>query len=270
MAARDPDTETLVEPERQNEQTTFLLADVDAEAIADDCYDNPTRIYNPFITHMITNPAKQGWDARNMMGNIPMTTRVWCFNRFGQTQTHVPGLNSNTIPDDDDAPGDESYRTIYIGGEHEDFYDPDFVIYNDVVVVHGDETAARPNDIAVYGYPDDEFLPTDFHTATYYREPAQRGDNGGTPERDYIYIIGGLGYPGSDHRKETVTQRLDLQDYSVERVHTTGDVPPPHRHAKARLENNDMIVVTWGKEEEHRYGLHIPDLRWEKLSRVSS
>lgn len=39
---------------------------------------------------------------------------VWCFNRFGATRTKLP-----------------DGRTVCIGGEHEDFYDPDFYIYND-------------------------------------------------------------------------------------------------------------------------------------------
>ena len=40
----------------------------------------------------------------------------WCFNRFGRTLTELPGGTQ-----------------ILIAGEHEDHYDPDFFIYNDVV-----------------------------------------------------------------------------------------------------------------------------------------
>lgn len=129
---------------------------------------------------MILNNHKSGWDARNMLGNIPLTTPIWCFNRVGQTQTIVRRLNSNTLPKDDDpTASDGFYRTIYIGGEHEDSYDPDFVIYNDVVVIHGHKETAGLGEIAIYGYPDDDILPTDFHTARYYKEPAARpGDDG--------------------------------------------------------------------------------------------
>jgi hypothetical protein len=42
----------------------------------------------------------------------------WCFVRFGMSQTVM-------------ADG----RMICIAGEHEDFYDPDFCIYNDVIVL---------------------------------------------------------------------------------------------------------------------------------------
>ena len=41
----------------------------------------------------------------------------WCFRRFGQSKTELP-----------------DGRVVLIGGEHEDSYDPDFYIYNDVVV----------------------------------------------------------------------------------------------------------------------------------------
>jgi hypothetical protein len=40
-------------------------------------------------------------------------TPVWCFDRFGGTVTVLP-----------------DGRQVYIGGEHEDYYDPDFCIYN--------------------------------------------------------------------------------------------------------------------------------------------
>ena len=42
----------------------------------------------------------------------------WSWQRFGRTSTALP-----------------DGRVIHIAGEHEDFYDPDFCIYNDVMVV---------------------------------------------------------------------------------------------------------------------------------------
>src|SRR4051812_11149947 len=39
----------------------------------------------------------------------------WCFTRFGRTSTQLP-----------------DGRVVKISGEHEDHYDPDFFIYNDV------------------------------------------------------------------------------------------------------------------------------------------
>ena len=71
---------------------------------------------------------------------------IWNFDRMGATRTPHP-----------------DGRMICIGGEHEDHYDPDFCIYNDVVVLDLDGS------IAIYGYPNDLFPPTDFHTATLSR-----------------------------------------------------------------------------------------------------
>ncbi|KAK4214567.1 hypothetical protein QBC37DRAFT_372816 [Rhypophila decipiens] len=298
MATSDSDERTLVAPKRRgrNKQTPFLLQDTNAEAIRDNCHDNPTQISNPFITHMIVKGG-DAYHARKMMGfdKLPFTKsciRFWTFNRWGQTKTTVPG---NGISSD---------RVIFIGGGYEDWYDPDFMIYNDVVVFHIHTDAAsekeypsniiaipqrpgheQPNEISFYGYPADEFLPTDCHTATYYKEPAAKQEEDETttgsapmsPAKEWIYIIGGMGYPDSGHRKETVTQRLNLHSYRIERVHPTGDVPPPYVpllpefSAQAKLENNDTIEVSWVTEnrkdgkKQHRYGLYLPELRWKKL-----
>ena len=46
---------------------------------------------------------------------------AWCYQRFGRTITQLP-----------------DGRIVEIAGEHEDYYDPDFCIYNDVVVYQGD------------------------------------------------------------------------------------------------------------------------------------
>src|SRR5207253_3036289 len=72
----------------------------------------------------------------------------WCFaQRYGMTSTKLT-----------------NGRTIHIGGEYEDSYDEEFCIYNDVIV-------RVPNDeVAIYGYPREDFPPTDFHTATLVEE----------------------------------------------------------------------------------------------------
>jgi hypothetical protein len=81
----------------------------------------------------------------------------WSWQRFGRTSTPL-------------ADG----RTIHIAGEHEDAYDPDFCIYNDVVVEHPDGRRE------FFLYPKDVFPPTDFHTATLIGHE--------------IVLIGSLGY----------------------------------------------------------------------------
>ncbi len=55
---------------------------------------------------------------------------AWCFERLGQSVTVLP-----------------EGRRVFIAGEHEDNYDPDFHIYNDVAIWSPDGT------IEVLGYP---------------------------------------------------------------------------------------------------------------------
>ncbi len=65
-------------------------------------------------------------------------------------------------------------RLVQIAGKHEDFYDPDFYIDNDVIV---HDTKGK---FKIYSYPEEVFSPTDSHSATF-------------PDR-FIYIIGSIGY----------------------------------------------------------------------------
>ena len=58
---------------------------------------------------------------------------------MGQSQTELP-----------------DGRLICVAGEHEDSYDPDFHIYNDVVVFD------PSGEYEIYGYPQNVFPPTDF------------------------------------------------------------------------------------------------------------
>ena len=83
---------------------------------------------------------------------------------------------------------------ICIAGEHEDYYDPDFCIYNDVVVLGLDGS------VEIYGYPKDVFPPTDFHTATLVG--------------DRVIVIGRLGYMGSDIPARRRCIALDLATLS--------------------------------------------------------
>jgi hypothetical protein len=46
---------------------------------------------------------------------------------------------------------------------------------------------ATQENITIYDYPLDVFPTTDFHTATYFRDP--------TSGKEYIFIVGGIGYP---------------------------------------------------------------------------
>lgn len=94
---------------------------VDADAAQGGCTTNPTRIDKPFWKYMIAGGSKPARYARAKLGLRPSERgAVFCFHRFGRTVTELP-----------------DGRIVLIGGEHEDFYDNDFFIYNDVVVIHG-------------------------------------------------------------------------------------------------------------------------------------
>ena len=79
---------------------------------------NPSVMNNPFWMSQIGPGGVCAWDARTLFASEEelrddSEDPVWCFRRFGATRTKLP-----------------DGRVVYIGGEHEDFYDRDFFIYN--------------------------------------------------------------------------------------------------------------------------------------------
>lgn len=150
---------------------------------------NPERMDIPFWIAMI-RAGVTGFQARAKFepDSDPLDGPIWSAQRFGQSLTLLP-----------------DGRAIQIGGEHEDSYDPDFRIYNDVFVHQPDGS------IEIYAYPEDVFPPTDFHTATLVGAG--------------IYIIGGLGYPGARTFGQTPVYRLDLASLRIERLRVRGAAP---------------------------------------------
>ncbi len=134
----------------------------------------------------------------------------WSWQRFGRTSTALP-----------------DGRVIHVAGEHEDSYDFDFCIYNDVVVEY--PSGQRE----FYLYPKDVFPPTDFHTATLVD-----GD---------IVLIGSLGY--KDMRRPGTTQvlRLNTRTLAVETIPTNGDCPGWINDHRAEKIGDDKIIVVGGK-----------------------
>lgn len=166
---------------------------------------------------------------------------VWCYQRFGRTITELP-----------------DGRIIEIAGEHEDYYDPDFCIYNDVVVHLGN------GDFQIFGYPENVFPPTDFHTATLVG--------------NYIYIIGSLGYSGQRIYNETPVYRLDCTTFKMEKLETNGEKPGwIHRH-KAYYQKPSKLYIIGGKicaSENNKekyidnladYFLDLTNLKWSRVS----
>jgi Ankyrin repeats (3 copies) len=158
---------------------------------------------------------------------------IWSFDRSGQSFTELP-----------------DGRIIEIGGEHEDSYDPDFCIYNDVVVHDGQ------GNFQIFGYPQAVFPPTDFHTATLVG--------------NYIYIIGRLGYYQCRTYQQTPVYRLDCRSYQIEPVITTNSPGWIYGHRAEYLESG-MIVIWGGSIEDAKessknslkYQLNLKSLVWE-------
>ena len=172
---------------------------------------NPTRMNNPVWESIIQCGESAYAINERFSGPSPFDAGPgWCFDRFGQSAT--------TLADG---------RVILIAGEHEDYYDPDFYIYNDVVVKH-------PNGaIDIYGYPRDVFPPTDFHSATL--------------AGDKIVLIGSLGYDAERRPDATQVLILDLVDFSVRLVESGGELPGwIHGHEATLAADGRSICITKG------------------------
>lgn len=177
--------------------------------------NNPEETTGPYRVAMIRSGVN-GYNARRYFKDLENDSPrlagkapTWCADRFGQSFTLL-----------------EDGRIILIAGEHEDAYDPDFCIYNDVIVV------SPEGEIRIFGYPYSVFPPTDFHTATVVG-------------RD-IYVIGSLGYI---HQRDGTLPifRLSTVDYRIEPVVTTGEMPGRLFHHRADLIKEHKIQVRGGK-----------------------
>jgi hypothetical protein len=175
--------------------------------------DNPAVQTNPVWTWLARNPEVNAWQANRHFGG-PSALGAgpgWCACRFGQSETELP-----------------DGRVVLIGGEHEDHYDPDFYIYNDVFV--RDRTGA----IEILGYAPEVFPPTDFHSATLVG--------------DRIVVIGSLGYPNERDPARTPVLSLDITTLAFAPVETTGDAPGwIHRHVATLAPDGHAIVVKGGE-----------------------
>lgn len=173
---------------------------------------NPERVDIPFWTAQIRS-CQSAYLARSaIVGSDAQTDGpVWSFDRFGRTATRL-------------ADG----RLVLIAGEHEDHYDPDFCIYNDVTVIGPDAS------ITHYTYPAQDFPPTDFHTATL--------------DQDGIWIIGNLGYARDRRPGQTQVLWLSLTDFSIHRIATKGQGPGWIHGHRATLQDGG-IYVTGGRTE---------------------
>lgn len=205
---------------------------------------NPEVMNNPFWEGMIRAGLTAYHAAVQVEGERHYPAGydpIWCAERFGQSLTFL-----------------EDGRIVQAGGEHEDSYDPDFCIYNDVFVHH-------PNGrITIYGYPKAVFPPTDFHTATLVGS--------------HIYLVGSLGYQGTRLFGETPVYRLDTETFTLERLRTTGDNPGwIYRHRAVQLSAHEIeirdgtVATSIQGVKDHSanaavFTLNIGTLIWRRLA----
>lgn len=135
---------------------------------------------------------------------------IWTFERYGATRTEL-----------------EDGRIVCIGGEHEDYYDPDFHIYNDLIVL------APDGQIEIYCYPKEVFPPTDFHTATAVG--------------DEIIIIGCLGNVAERRPGFTPVYSVDMKNYRISQVIASGTAPGWISKHAADLSNDAVINLRGGQ-----------------------
>jgi hypothetical protein len=202
---------------------------------------NPERMTNP-VWEWLVRSKLSAYEV-NKAYNGPSALAAgpgWCFSRFGQSTTPL-------------ADG----RTVLIAGEHEDHYDPDFYIYNDVVVLEPD------GGVSIYGYPSQVFQPTDFHSATL--------------EGDRIVLIGNLGYLNA-RGTETPISILNLKNMSISSTAGRGTSPGwIHGHEAALSKDGRKIRVRSGKrwtdsenplvENIDDWELSLGDWSWTRLTR---
>ena len=179
---------------------------------------NPERIESPVWTWLVETRLSayraartfdpDGSDSTLKEGSGP----GFCFDRMG-----CPAVD---LPDG---------RRVWVAGEHEDHYDPDFYIYNDVIAREPDGS------VVIYAYPEDVFAPTDFHSATF------------DPSRRCVWIVGNLGPVEAREPDRTPVYTLDLDTFAIESVETTGDAPGwIHGHTATISGDGTRLTVSRG------------------------
>ncbi len=223
---------------------------------------NPERMRLPYWEWMVRS-MENPFSVRERLGlpqNFPACARSevegatcgmrpepdWCFDRFGATRTSLP-----------------DGRILCVGGEHEDWYDPDFCIYNDLVVKRptpgATDVTKDEGEVEIYGYPEEVFPPTDFHTATLVA--------------DRVLLVGRLGYAEGRDPKSTPIYALDTTSYAIEGLSASGPCPGwIYKHHASYEAGRHALLVRGGRSLDHSrhtdvHRLHLADRRWELVAR---
>lgn len=210
---------------------------------------NPELMDVPFWREMVRTGVNAYQGYRHFAGEAERdySRKIWSYDRFGAPIVSLP-----------------DGRFVRIAGEHEDYYDPDFYIYNDVTVFDG------KGDFQIWGYPREVFPPTDFASATLVG--------------NHIYIIGSLGYPEQRNGVMTPVYRLTLDSWEIEKVETTGENPGwIWKHSAKLNASQDAILVEGGEYIEvtphggyeyssnpHRHQLDLKTKCWTKINQQDS
>lgn len=159
---------------------------------------NPTRMDNEFWRLMVANGNPPQWARQHFGVTLWEAYPIWCFQRDGMSETVLP-----------------DGRSLFIGGRHEVYRDPDFHVYNDVILRQAERS------VEIFGYAATGFPPTDFHTATLVAGA--------------LFLIGSLGLAydkarlGGDPawRPPDSAQvfKLDTATFEIARVTTHGEDP---------------------------------------------
>lgn len=197
---------------------------------------NPTNLTNPYWQWLVKNDVS-AYDL-NRLEPTQDYEPLWSVGRMGQSSTLLP-----------------DGREILIGGEFEDYYDPQFAIYNDVIVKHPD------GKIEIFGYPKHIFAPTDFHTATLVG--------------DTIWLIGSAGYPDERDFSQTSVYKLNIHTYRIEKVETRNSMGWVFKHS-ATLKDNQIIIKGGDilqaenlpmRENFDEWALNLKTLIWKNLTK---
>ncbi|CAB9511030.1 expressed unknown protein [Seminavis robusta] len=242
-----------------------LLPTVSADDFADGCCvqfgdANPERVEDPFWKVMVQCGASAYSAFVQFESSAAESCRpIWSFDRFGKSCTLLP-----------------DGRFVEIAGEHEDYYDPDFAIYNDVVVHDG------KGNCEFYSYPEEVFPCTDFHTATLVpsleEQLSQEEEVAAVAGGSMIYIIGCVGYPQDRRPGFTPVFGLHVDTWKMERIETSGDMPgwiARHKAVYDPLSSSISITGGWiivnpeegrGVENKDEFTLNLQTRAWTRKS----
>lgn len=131
---------------------------------------------------------------------------------------------------------------LFIGGntaevdwkwyDSKDYYDPDFMIYNDVTIQYFDQDFKFSYEI--WNYPKEQFPPVYSHS-TVYDERTNK-----------VYITGGLGSGNRQRKGITEIYQFDLESKDIQKIEAVGVSPPCLHNHDTKMWNYDLIEMKGG------------------------